>query len=341
MEDVLRPEFGENGFHPGLVGHVRHEGLRLELRPAVLDFEPEVVERRLGRIDQDELVGIEHRHLAHDLAADGARGAGDEHSLPFQMRRDLLHVDLDGIAAEQVLDLDLLHHPFLRAGVPVIGHLRRQENLDSFLEDPVRQVRFLQGLGLGRRNDQSGDAVLPEVFGKCPVIGIHVHAHHHLAHHSRVITHEAHNPETVVRLRTERFGDVDSRRGPVDVSVLHGLLVLLEVVVQHLDDHPGGGQDHESDHIGDDQDRDVGKPGSEDGLPEQRQDDTADESQGGGHEDMHHVHEGRKPEDVRIGPEKPEEKEIDHGDQEDGQPGGSPHLDHLGYRETDEIGEYH
>ena len=257
------------------------------------------------------------------------------------MRRDLPHVDLDGVASEQVLDLDLLHHLLLRVGVPVIGDLRGKEDLDAFPQHPVREVGVLQGLGLGRRDDQRSDVVALDPLRDFAIVGIDVHAHHHLPDHVRVVADETHDAEAAVRFRPERFRDVDAGVRPVDVGVLHGLLVLLEVVVQHLDDHPGGGQDHERDDISDDQDRDIGKTGPENGFPKHRQDDAAEECQGGGHEDMHHVHEGRQAEDIRIGPEEPEEEEIDHGDQEDGQPGGPPHLDHLGYRETDEIGEYH
>ena len=50
--------------------------------------------------------GIEPRELAAELAADRAAGAGDEHGAARGEVADCGEVGLDGLAAEEVLDLD-------------------------------------------------------------------------------------------------------------------------------------------------------------------------------------------------------------------------------------------
>ena len=105
MEDDARPVALEDLAHLLAVadvcdhGHARREASLVD--ELALDLE----ERRLGLVDEDQPLRARSCHLAAELGADRAAGAGDEDGLAREVRGDLLEVDLDGLAAEDVLDL--------------------------------------------------------------------------------------------------------------------------------------------------------------------------------------------------------------------------------------------
>jgi hypothetical protein len=56
---------------------------------------------------QQDLFGAEAGYLADDLAADGAARAGDEDGLAHEVSRDGARVQADGVAPEEVFQVDL------------------------------------------------------------------------------------------------------------------------------------------------------------------------------------------------------------------------------------------
>ena len=121
------------------VGDHRHARREVALvRQLALDL----VERRLGLVDEDQPRRARPCRLTAELGADRAAGARDQHRLAAQVRRNRLEIDLDGLAPEDVLDLD---GPDLRREVRVAGdelvepgqslhrHLRVAGLLDDFL----------------------------------------------------------------------------------------------------------------------------------------------------------------------------------------------------------------
>lgn len=291
VEDVLGAVSLEDVLHPGLVGDVGDDGEGVDLGPFLLDLEADIVQRGFGRIDQDQLVGVEQRHLTHDFTADGAGGAGDEDALPFQVRGDLLHVDMDGVAAQEVLDLDFLDGAPGQGTGQIVREFRRQENLDAALEEAVGQVGVLQHFRLGRRDNHRLHMVPVQLVHEVLVVANDLHTHHHLSDDGRIVGHEAHEPETVVLLRADGLGDVDAGDRAVDIGVQLALRtpVQVEVVVQHLDEHPGDGQDHERHDIGDEQNRDARQMIAENGRPKHRHDQRAAVGQCQRDEQMHHI----------------------------------------------------
>ena len=165
MEHVFGLVFGEDGLHPGLVGDVGNQRRSFDLLPLILEFQADIVQRGLGLVDQDHLVGVEHRHLPHDLAADGAGRTRDEHALPFQMGSNLLHVDLDGIPAQQVLDLDLLD------GLP--EHLQSSPEMISGAVNictPVERSLSAKAFTSTSRN-LTGETMMPLIPFSCNTSG--------------------------------------------------------------------------------------------------------------------------------------------------------------------------
>ncbi len=57
--------------------------------------------------DQHHGLGIEPDDLAADFRADAAAGAGDHHAAPFEQLADVLGVQRDGVAAQEVVDFDV------------------------------------------------------------------------------------------------------------------------------------------------------------------------------------------------------------------------------------------
>ena len=319
VEDDLRLILLEDLLHPGLVGDVRDDGGGVDFGPFLLDFQPDIVQRGFRRVNQDELVGIEHRHLPHDFTADGTGRAGDEHPLPFQVRGDFLHVDLDGVAAQEIFDLDLLDGALRQGSRPgIVRHFRRQEDLDAHLQETVRQVGALQHLGLGRRNDHRPHLVPVQLRREVIVVANDLHAHHHLTDHIRVVGHEAHESEAVILLRAEGLGDIDTGHGAVDIGIqlLPGARVQIEMVIQHLDEHPGRRQKQERHEIGDHQHGDAGQMHPQYGRAQRGDDQRATVGQCQRDEQVHHIDERRQAENIRIGPEDPEkqdgERQHDH-----------------------------
>ena len=246
VEDVLGAILVEDFLHPGLVGDVGNDGGGVDFGPFFLDFQADVVQRGFGRVDQDELEGIEHRHLPHDFTADGAGGARDEHALPLQVRGDLLQIDLDRVAAQKVLDLNLLDGALPEGSLPIVGHLRCHENLDTLLQETVRQVGILQHLRLGRRDDHRRHIVPVHLVQEVLVVAVDIDTHHHLPDHIRIVGDKAHDPEAIILLRPERLGNVDAGHRPIDVGIQpRRAAVPVEIIIQHLDKHPGNRQHHE------------------------------------------------------------------------------------------------
>ena len=260
VEDVLGAVFVEDFLHPGLVGDVGDDGGGVDFGPFLLDFQADVVQRGFGRVNQDELEGIEHRNLPHDFTADGAGGARDEHPLPFQVGGNLLQVDLDGVAAQEVLDLDFLDGALLEGSLPIIGHLRRHEDLDALLQETVRQVGVLEHLRLGRRDNHRRHIVPVHLVQEILVVAVDIDTHHHLPDHIRIVRHKPHDSEAVILLRPEGLGNVDAGHRPIDISIQPcRTAVPVEIVIQHLDEHPGDRQQHERHDVGDNQYRDAGQ----------------------------------------------------------------------------------
>ena len=108
-------------------------------------------QRALGVVDEDEPRRPDPRDLAAELGADRAARARDENGLPLEVRRDLLEVDLDLLAAEHVLDL---HRADLAGEAEVAGDelVQARKRLD-------RDFRLLRGLA------RSGGARSPEADG--------------------------------------------------------------------------------------------------------------------------------------------------------------------------------
>ena len=110
-EDVLHPLFVADGAD-------QHHQIQVPVGPPQLLLD--VVGVVLIDVEDNQAAGVVGGNLAAQLAADGAAAAGDQDRLALDVAGDLVQIDLDAVAAQQVLDLhiaDLLNVHAARGNV--------------------------------------------------------------------------------------------------------------------------------------------------------------------------------------------------------------------------------
>ena len=95
MEYILRSEFTEYRFNTGLIRNIGYNGFRIDISPAILQFQTDVVKRCFCLVYQNQLIRIEWSNLTHDFTTDRAGSAGNHHPFSFQMRGDLMNIHLN------------------------------------------------------------------------------------------------------------------------------------------------------------------------------------------------------------------------------------------------------
>ena len=134
-------------------------------------------------VDQDDSSGAERRDLAAELRADRAARPGDEDGRPGDVGRDRRHVELDGLAPEDVLHLHLADldgeievagDQLVDAGHRLHGHAGVPARVDDSLADLARTGRdgddhlvgavVLQQPREVHRRSQHSDPVEPHVL---------------------------------------------------------------------------------------------------------------------------------------------------------------------------------
>jgi len=165
VEDDARPVAVEDLPHLRPALHIReHRDARREaalVHELALDLE----QGRLALVDEDQPLGPEAGDLAAELGADRAAGAGDEHRLVLEIRSARVEIDVDRLAAEDVLDL---HRPDLRREVGLAGDqlVQPRQRLDRHVvlpRDRDDPLACLAGGGRDRDQDLVGPVVAQDV----------------------------------------------------------------------------------------------------------------------------------------------------------------------------------
>ena len=195
VEDHLRPVRAEREVQALDLADVaddRHEGQLLE---ALLQLEAEGVHRGLGVVEEHELLHTEAGQLPAELGADGAGRAGHHDHLILEVRLDGVHRNLDFLAAQQVLDLDVSHLQVWRRGARDLIHRRSDEHLHAPLGAEAHEVILLRSDILFTREDDAPQGELVhhrfEFFLRIEVVHLLVGDHRMLD--VRPIGDEAHH----------------------------------------------------------------------------------------------------------------------------------------------------
>ena len=104
--DDLRAVFLEDLEHPSAVADRTDEGHQVQLGMRFFQLILDVIGVVLVDIENDELFGVVIGDLPTELRADGTAAARDQDDLAADEVKDLLHLRLDGLAPQQVLDRD-------------------------------------------------------------------------------------------------------------------------------------------------------------------------------------------------------------------------------------------
>ena len=106
MEHDLGMETLVDAFHTVDHTDISHDRGKFDIGELFFQFQPDVVHRGFGTVEQDQLLQAEVTELAAELATDGTGGSGNQNDFASQGVGDLLHVDTDLFASQQVFDAD-------------------------------------------------------------------------------------------------------------------------------------------------------------------------------------------------------------------------------------------
>ena len=183
MEDVVGAELGEHRIHPRAAADAGHHRLGGHVGEIARHHDADVVLRGLGLVDEHHLGGLELGHLPHDLRADAACGAGDQHPFAGQLLAHRFHVHADLLTGQQVLDADLrevhilvlAQHSVFDAG---LFGLLDHEDFASRIDNHILNLLVLAEILHSQRTHQDSlDFLLADHLREVVVQVIDRHAH--------------------------------------------------------------------------------------------------------------------------------------------------------------------
>ena len=160
VEDQLRSVGIQHIVHAGGVPDGADEGHQIQVGITPLELHLDVVGVVLVDVEDDELLGVGLGDLAAQLAADAAAAAGDHDHLAGDEIQDLVQIDLDGVPAQQVLDIDLAQAA--DGDITVDQLVDAGHHLDLTAGGGANVEEFLPGLGRagGDGVDDAVDGIL-------------------------------------------------------------------------------------------------------------------------------------------------------------------------------------
>lgn len=239
MEHIVRTVLRKDTLHVRLVCNTRHNRPVLDLRKLLRHHQPDVMHRRLRLVNQHHLRRFEARHLTHHLTTDTARSTRNQDLLAFQQHPDGIHIHLNLVTRQQVLNLHLVQMARRQVRLPVPRLRRRHHHdVDTCRDELIHHRRILpEQLTLQRRHQQRIHAQHLHLRRNARTIEIHLLPHQHGILHLLPVTDECfqtillrlRSKQTVRQRDTPRLCTVDSHRR----SLIHA-----ETVEQTLHKYP-------------------------------------------------------------------------------------------------------
>ena len=153
VEYYLRMPFAEYVVQAWDLAYVADHRNEIEFREASLQFQPYVVHRCLGIVEQEKLLHSETGQLAAKFAADGPGRSGHKDGLSFAFGPDLVNIEADLLASQQVLDLDCADLVLHYSPSDHFVDGRRERYLYSVLGAEAHE-RILLKFGVGLRGEE-------------------------------------------------------------------------------------------------------------------------------------------------------------------------------------------
>ena len=240
MEDIVRPVGCEDALHMLAVGDARDYGPVLYLRVLFLHHQAYVVHRCLGLVDEDHLRRVELCHLAHHLGTYAAGRSGDKDALALQELADGVHIDLDFLPREEVLDGHLVQLLVGKGGVAAVPFFGRGHHhyLDAGGDEFVHHCGVVtEFVALEWRHEENLHAVAGKLPGEALAVEIDRLSHQIYALHLHAVGNECAERVFLVLHDIEALGEADAAGlGAVDDHRLG--IVDVEGVVEPLDGNP-------------------------------------------------------------------------------------------------------
>ena len=253
VEDDVRLLAREHVLDQRRVLHVAHDRHERQLREGVGERGLDLVDGRLGDVEQHELRRAEPGDLAAQLGADRPAGARDhDHAIAEPLRESRI-VEHDGVASDEVVELDVAQRGKRRAARDELVVGRHRQRLDARGGAQLRDTPAHRMVRRRQRDDHLVDAVAAGPRAELGDRAEHRDAAQHAALLRRVIVEQAHHAPLAAarqilreaRARLARAGDEDglTERGERAVEAVLLPRAVREARARHEED--------EDDRIGD------------------------------------------------------------------------------------------
>lgn len=194
VEDQVRPVRIQQVIHPLLVPHGPDAHLQRQLRVLPAQLHLNVVGVVFVNVEDHQPPGPVPGDLTAQLAADAAAASGDQNRLVVDIAADLLQVHLDGVPAQQVLQL---HPAELADGDLTVDQLiHARHHLDLAAGGAAYIEDLLPSGALKRRNGEHDlvDIELPGGLGNVPPRTHNAHTLQNAAPLGGVVVDDAGHP---------------------------------------------------------------------------------------------------------------------------------------------------
>ena len=175
----------EDALHTLGIGDARYDSLACNIRIILLHIKTHVVHRRLGLVDKHQSLGFEECNLLYHLRTYRTSSSRDEYNLILQKSAYCLHINLNLVARQQVLNIHLPHLQVyhLALAVPLLS-LGHHHYLHARLRKTIHQILILaESLGTHRTDKQRAHTLSLHVSDESAIPIIHVTSQQELASH--------------------------------------------------------------------------------------------------------------------------------------------------------------
>ena len=159
----------ENVVYSCFIANRADEHLEVKVGMGALELHLNIVGIILVDIENNKLLGVQVSCLTAQLAADAAAAAGDQNRLVPHIACNLIHIHLDAVTAQQVLNADLSHLFQLDLAIGNVAQTgQRLGDPSGILTDPKDLSALFIGAGGNCKNDLADIILLHHLSNGIP-----------------------------------------------------------------------------------------------------------------------------------------------------------------------------
>ena len=165
VENQFRTILFKDGIDPFSISHRPDQNLQVHVRIFCKEFILYVVGIVFINVQNNQKSRIVQCHLPADLTSDGSSAPCDQHGLALDIIHDLIHLEVDRLSSEQVLNLDFPEHGYTDFIVDQLIDSRENQDFTGCILADIQQF-FLGFSGYRRnRNDNLFDSIFFSIIG--------------------------------------------------------------------------------------------------------------------------------------------------------------------------------